>query len=57
MKKLMVGAAMVAPMAVFAQTDITGVISTVTTYKDAAIVVGIALLLFALGRKAVRKLI
>jgi len=40
-----------------AATDITGVIEDVTSYKDAAIVVGVAILLFVLGRKVVRKLI
>lgn len=40
-----------------AQTDITAVISTVDGYLDAAIAVGIAVLLFVLGRKVVRRLI
>jgi len=40
-----------------AATDITGVISDVSGYMDAAIVVGIAVLLFVVGRKVVRKLI
>jgi len=40
-----------------AQTDITGVITAVDGYLDAAIAVGIAVLLFVLGRKVVRRLI
>jgi len=39
-----------------AQTDITGVIDSLTTYKTAAIVVGVAILLFVLGRRVVSKL-
>lgn len=38
-----------------AQTDITGVISEIDTYKDLAIVIAIAILLFVLGRKVVRR--
>lgn len=40
----------------FAQSDITGVITEVSGYKTAAIVVGVAILLFTLGRAVVRKL-
>jgi len=40
-----------------AATDITGVINDVEGYMDAAIVVGVAVLLFVLGRKVIRKLI
>jgi len=57
MKKLFVLGACLAPSALFAATDITGVISDVSDYKDAAIVVGIAVLLFVLGRRIVRKLV
>jgi len=39
-----------------AQTDITGVIDAVDGYRTEAIVVGIAILLFVLGRSVVRKL-
>lgn len=38
-------------------TDITAVITAVDGYYDAALVVGIAVLLYVLGRKVVRKLI
>jgi len=38
-----------------AQTDITQVITTVDGYLTAAIVVGVAVLLFTLGRAIVRK--
>jgi len=58
MKKTLVavaGLAFTAP-AMFAQSDITGVITEVSTYKTAAIVVGVAILLFTLGRAVVRKL-
>jgi len=41
----------------FAATDMTGVIDAVTGYQEAAIVIGIAVLLFVLGRRVVRKLI
>jgi hypothetical protein len=37
-------------------TDITGVISTVDGYRTAAGAVGIAILLFVIGRTVVRKL-
>ena len=40
-----------------ASTDITGTISSISGYMDAAIVVGIAVLLFTLGRRIVRKLV
>jgi len=50
-------ALMAAPVGLFAATDIDGVISDVSGYKDAAIVVGIAVLLFVLGRRIVRKLV
>lgn len=55
----MVGAVLVAsmPLGAFAQTDITTVTSTVSGYVTAAIVVGVAVLLFVLGRKVVRKVI
>lgn len=56
MKKLLVCGAAVTPMLAQAQSDITGVTSAVSGYKDAAIVVGIAVLLFVIGRKVVRKL-
>jgi len=38
-------------------TDITGVTTSVQGYVTAAIVVGIAVLLFVLGRKVIRRLI
>lgn len=44
-------------LAASAATDITGVVSDVSGYMDAAIVVGVAVLLFVIGRKVVRKLI
>lgn len=39
-----------------AQTDMTGVISQIETYLDAAIAVGIAVLLYVLGKRVVRRL-
>jgi len=39
----------------FAQTDITGVIDSLDGYLTAAIAVGVAVLLFTLGRAIVRK--
>jgi len=39
-----------------AQSDITGVLDELTTYKTAGIVIGVAILLFTLGRTIVRKL-
>lgn len=39
-----------------AQTDIAAVLTTVSDYKDDAILVGVAILLFVLGRSIVRKL-
>lgn len=38
-----------------AQTDITGVITALDGYFDAALAVGVAVLLFVLGRTIVRK--
>jgi len=40
-----------------AQSNIDQVTTAVSGYVDAAIVVGVAVLLFVLGRKVVRKLI
>jgi len=44
---------------VVAQTtdDITSTITTVSGYQTAAVAVGVAVLLFVLGRKVVRKMI
>jgi len=39
-----------------AQTDITGVISAVDGYRTAAVAVGIAILLYVIGRGVVRKI-
>jgi len=39
----------------FAQTDITGVIDSLDGYLTAGIAVGVAILLFTLGRAIVRK--
>lgn len=44
------------PCSMFAQSDITGVMTSLTTYKDAAIALGVAILLFVLGRAIVRKI-
>ena len=38
-------------------TDITGVISAVDGYRTAAILVGVAVVLFVIGRKVVKSLI
>jgi len=57
MKKLAIAALALAATPVFAATDITGVISDVSGYMTAAVTVGIAVLLFVLGRKVVRKLV
>jgi len=43
--------------AAMAQTDITTALDTVTDYKAAAIVIGIAIFLFVLGRKVVKRLV
>lgn len=43
-------------MAANAQTDITGVITALDGYRSAAVAVGIAVLLFVLGRTIVRKI-
>jgi len=40
----------------FAASDITGVLDTVSGYWDAAAVIAIAVLLFVLGRRVARKL-
>jgi len=50
-------ALMVFTSAAFAQTDITGVITEIEGYLEPAIAVAIAILLFVLGRKVVRRLI
>lgn len=57
MKKLavaVVGFGLSAP-ALFAATNITGVIEEVNTYFNSAVAIGIAVLLFVLGRKIIRK--
>jgi len=56
-KFLMAGLLAVGAMAANAQTDITGVTTSVSGYVTAATTIGIAVLLFVLGRKVVRKLI
>jgi len=40
-----------------ASTDLTSAIEAVSAYMDSAIVIGIAILLFTLGRRVVRKLV
>ena len=45
---------MLVPM--LGQTDITGVVSALDGYRTAAVAVGIAILLFVLGRTVVRKI-
>lgn len=45
----------VSSVGAFAQTDISQVVSTVSSYWDAAIVVGIGVLLFVIGRRVVKK--
>jgi len=55
-KKLAVIGSVLSPSVMFAATDITGVISDASTYKDSLIVVAIAVLLFVIGRKLVRRL-
>ncbi|WP_174834712.1 hypothetical protein [Staphylococcus aureus] len=40
-----------------AASDITGALSSVSGYVDAAITIGITVLLFVLGRKVVSKLV
>lgn len=40
----------------FAQSDITGVVDTLDTYRTSAMAVGVAVLLFVLGRSIVRKI-
>jgi hypothetical protein len=39
-----------------ATTDITGVVSAVSGYWDAVVVVSVGILLFVIGRRVVRKL-
>jgi len=41
----------------FGVTDMTGVIDSLSGYQTEAIAVGIAIFLFVLGRRVVRKLI
>jgi len=56
MKKLFVLAAVaVAPLAVFAATDMQGVVTEVSGYWDAVLPIGIGILLFGLGRRALKK--
>lgn len=54
---LLATALLLGASAVQAATDITEVTTEVSGYKDAAIVVGVAILLFVIGRRVVRKLI
>jgi len=57
MQKLALAAAFVAVgvSTASAQTDITGVVTSLDGYLDAAIAIGVAILLFTLGRAVVRK--
>jgi len=59
MNRFAVAAALllVGTLAASAQTDIAQVTTTVSSYVTAATTVGIAVLLFVLGRKVIRKLI
>jgi len=58
MKKLMaLGLLGLSTAATFAQSNIDQVVDTVDGYRTAAVAVGIAVLLFVIGRKVVRKLI
>jgi len=52
---IMLGLA-IATQTVNAATDITGVVDTVSGYWDAVVAVSIAVLLFVIGRRVVRKL-
>lgn len=57
--RLAVAAALLIPSLAKAAdpTDIDGVITNLGTYKTAAMVVGIALLLWVLGRRVVKKFV
>jgi len=56
-KLLLAGLLATGVMSANAQSDITGVTTSVSGYVTAATAVGIAVLLFVLGRKVIRKLI
>lgn len=58
MKKLITLTALsLGTFAASAATDIAGVITDVSDYKDDAILVGVAIVLFIIGRKVVKKLV
>jgi len=52
---LLGGFAVMAVTVANAQTDITGVMSSLNAYLTSAVAVGVAILLFTLGRAIVRK--
>lgn len=55
MKRLALVGLALSPATLLAATDISQVITDVQGYYDAAVVVGIAVLLFILGRSIVRR--
>ena len=57
MKKLIAMLVMAGGTAAQAATDIDGVVSDVSGYADAAIVVGITVVLFVIGRRVIKRLI
>jgi len=57
MKKLANVGLCASPVLAQAATDITGVITEISGYMDAAIVVGVGVLLFVLGRRVIKKLV
>lgn len=58
MKKVLLGCAVLGAAATSqAATDITGVINDVSGYADAAIVVGVTVVLFVLGRRVIKRLV
>jgi len=56
MLALTVGVFVLGSFAANAATDMTGVVSAVSGYWDAVQIVAIAILLFVVGRKVVRKI-
>jgi len=57
MKKIAVAGVVASPVLANAATDIAGVMTDVGGYQTTAMVIGVAVLLFVLGRKIVKKLV
>lgn len=56
-KKVAVIGAVLSPVAMFAQTDLTGVLDTLGGYKTTALVIGVAGIAWVIGKSVVRRFV